>query len=291
MGIRIYCLGKKALLALEKLNTVFDSSIDLIVIGTDNNIKEDYSRQIENIAIKRGLEFCYRNEIGNKKNKSRYHITLGWRWLVEVEPFQQLIVFHDSLLPKYRGFNPLVTQLINGDDKIGATCFFATADYDEGSIILQKSITVEYPIKINEAINKIASVYAELLGLLVDSIHSGKIIEGQAQDASEATYSLWRNEDDYLIDWTKSAAYVKRFVDAVGEPYNGAFFYFKNKKIRVVDVHVIDDVVIVNRDAGKIFKKHNNNPIVVCGTGLIEIKKMVDENGNEFNLDLFRVKL
>jgi methionyl-tRNA formyltransferase len=252
MGISIYCLGKKAFVALEKLNEEFNSIIDLIIIGTDTNVQEDYSLQIKDVAIKKGFKFCYRNEIANKINVSIYHIALGWRWLIEVEPGQKLIVFHDSLLPKYRGFNPLVTQLINGDSVIGATCFWGTEEFDEGAIISQKPISIDYPIKVDEAISKIAFIYAELLEYVVSSIYSGKTIEGCAQNNSEATYSLWRDEDDYLIDWSKSATYIKRFVDAVGYPYGNAFFYFKNIKIRVLDVEIVDDVKIENRDAGKI---------------------------------------
>jgi len=290
MGISIYCLGKKAFLALENLNTDLVFAIDLIIIGTDRNIKEDYSLQIKDIAGSKGLRFCYRNEVGDKENKSSYKIAIGWKWLIEIEPWQQLIVFHDSLLPKYRGFNPLVTALINGDPTIGATCFFGTKEYDSGEVILQKSLAIEYPIKIDEAISKISSLYAEFLEFVIDSINE-KSINGYEQKESEATYSIWRDENDYLIDWTKSAMYIKRFVDAVGYPYKGAFFYFGDKKIRIEEVDIADDVIIVNRDAGKVFKSINSNPVVICGIGLIEIKKMVDENGNNFNFDLFRVRL
>ena len=37
---------------------------------------------------------------------------------------ENLIVFHDSLLPKYRGFAPLVSQLINGEEYLGVTAIF-----------------------------------------------------------------------------------------------------------------------------------------------------------------------
>ena len=34
-----------------------------------------------------------------------------------------LLIFHDSLLPKLRGFNPTVTALIAGEIEIGVTAF------------------------------------------------------------------------------------------------------------------------------------------------------------------------
>jgi len=47
---------------------------------------------------------------------------VGWQYLLPlVDP--RLVVFHDSLLPRYRGFLPTVTSLIAGDDLIGVTAF------------------------------------------------------------------------------------------------------------------------------------------------------------------------
>lgn len=279
------------MLALEKLDTVFNAVIDLVVIGTDSNVQEDYSDAIKRTATAKGVKFCFKDDATIKESNSTYHIALGWKWLIDVNGSQQLIVFHDSLLPQYRGFNPLVTQLINGDEKIGATCFLGAIDYDTGPIIFQKEITVNYPLKINEAIDKIAMIYADLLNAVVNLIHEGKEIVSHPQNEANATYSIWRDEQDYLINWSKDAAYLQRFINAVGYPYKAAFFYFKDKKIRVAEAAVVEDVIIVNRDTGKVFKKNDGNPIIICGTGLLELKKMFDENGNEFTIDLFRVRL
>ncbi len=45
---------------------------------------------------------------------------VGWQYLIrQIEG--TIIVFHDSVLPRYRGFAPTVTALINGDPAIGVT--------------------------------------------------------------------------------------------------------------------------------------------------------------------------
>jgi methionyl-tRNA formyltransferase len=54
---------------------------------------------------------------------SDFNIAISWRWMLKVS---NLIVIHDSLLPKYRGFSPLVNMLINGEDTLGVTVLFAT---------------------------------------------------------------------------------------------------------------------------------------------------------------------
>ena len=94
-------------------------------------------------------------------NKSDLSIAAGWRNLLPTSP-GKLIIFHDSLLPKYRGFNPLVTALINGDDVLGVSALWAAENYDEGEIIFQEKVTIAYPIKIKQAIDTIEPLYANL---------------------------------------------------------------------------------------------------------------------------------
>jgi methionyl-tRNA formyltransferase len=291
MGICIYGLGKKAFIALQQLDPAHYTAIDLIVVGSDDHISEDYAQQLKDFATEKGLRFCGRKDPAVKTVTSLQHIAIGWRWLIPVQPQQQLFVLHDSLLPKYRGFNPLVTALINGDTVIGATCFIATTAFDEGAVIAQKKIAIQYPVKIDRAITLMGELYAGLLNDLFLLFQKEKNITAVAQDEAAATYSLWRDEEDYKIDWSQDAATIQRFVDATGFPYGGAFVYYQDKKIRIIEVEIADDVIIVNRTPGKILKKQHNNPVVVCGAGLIEIKQAMDETGQFFIIDALRVRL
>ncbi|MEI9956050.1 MAG: hypothetical protein WDM90_07030 [Ferruginibacter sp.] len=141
------------------------------------------------------------------------------------------------------------------------------------------------------AIDAMAVMYADLLNELISNIQKDEPIQTYEQNENDASYSLWRNEDDYLIDWNQDAVFIKRFIDAVGNPYKGACFHYNGKRISIVDAEIFRDVKIVNRDTGKVLTKNINNPVVVCGTGLLEIKKMLDEDNNEFILDSLRVRL
>ena len=55
---------------------------------------------------------------------SELALAIGWKKLIN-SSYQQVVVLHDSLLPKYRGWNPLLTALINGDSRIGSTALIA----------------------------------------------------------------------------------------------------------------------------------------------------------------------
>jgi methionyl-tRNA formyltransferase len=200
---------------------------------------------------------------------------------------------HDSILPKYRGFAPLVNSLINKEKEIGVTALFSTDKYDEGEIIFQEKIEIVYPIRINDAIKIIAKLYSEIVIKLLTEIFFNRKLESYPQNNHHATYSLWRDENDYMVDWNKDAESILQFIYSVGYPYQGAITSIQNgEKFRILECELVDDVKIENRDSGKIIFKENLYPIVVCKTGLLKLTRLVyEENGKDALADLkFRVK-
>ena len=135
MKIQVLALGYKALKSLEILKEEQLSCIIEIVIGTDSNLKNDYSSDIKDFCIKNRIKYSYRDKLQLIDNC--YIIAIGWRWMIKKNKTQELIIFHDSILPKYRGFNPLVSYLLNREEKIGVTCLFGSDDFDKGEIISQ----------------------------------------------------------------------------------------------------------------------------------------------------------
>lgn len=181
-----------------------------MVSSEDKNIQKDFFDEIKEIAQKEKIKFFNRFEdiTPIEKGFSGYKFAIGWRWLIKDE--RNLIVFHDSLLPKYRGFAPLVNYLINNENLGGVTALFASSEYDKGDIIAQKSFEINYPIKINEAIEKIEPLYFELVDEIFTKIKSCEQLNSKKQDESKASYSLWLDNEDYFIDWSWSADKIKR---------------------------------------------------------------------------------
>ena len=50
---------------------------------------------------------------------------------------------HPSLLPSYRGFDPIGDQLAAGDHRFGITLHLLSQQYDRGDIVLQRELAVE----------------------------------------------------------------------------------------------------------------------------------------------------
>lgn len=279
----------------EVLNALIDrkfkTMISEIVVGRDKNIENDFSNEIIKLCKQHSIKYFERNEVF--QIISDYSIAISWRWLIP-DNKSKLIVLHDSLLPKYRGFAPLVNMLCNKEKEIGVTAIFASKEYDKGDIIAQSSIKINYPIKISEAINLISQNYVDLMIKIFTTLEKGTKIIGVQQDENLASYSLWRDEADYTIDWSKSSDNILNFINAVSSPYKGAATYINGlQKIRILEAELEDDVKIENRDVGKVIFIKNTFPVIICGSGLIKLLKVIDDKTQEDLLPLknFRVRL
>jgi len=287
--INIYLLGKKGLDSLLGIDTLFFGYIKNLIIGRDADVLNDYSKEIEHFAKINNINYLFRNKIDENIDKdAELNIAIGWRWMIKST--LDLIVFHDSILPKYRGFNPLVSALINGDSEIGVTAIKGVEEFDKGDIIGQKMITIKYPIKIERAIELISKEYAHLLNEIIENFINKRFVYSP-QDEEQVTYSLWRDEDDYKINWNNSSEEIVRFINAVSFPYKGSYCIYKGDRLRVFEAIEIPDVIIENRTPGKVIFKKKNSYIVVCGKGLLQISDFYDEENKKVDFkNKFRIR-
>lgn len=273
-GITLFIMGQQGLAVLKALLDKIQNSVQLVVSAHNAAVLNDYYEEIKLLCDNYNIEFVDRKDFTG--TDSSYAVAVSWRWILDLNS-TKLIVMHDSLLPRLRGFNPLVTALINGDKEIGVTALFADNEYDKGNIIYQKKIEITYPIFIKDAIDKLSALYQKIIVKIVRSLLDGDSITGIIQNEALATYSLWRNENDYHIDWSFSSSRLQRFIYAVGDPYKGAYTIANGTRYRILDALPIEDKIIENRVTGKVISINNGCPVVVCGQGLLKIIKMIDD--------------
>lgn len=262
----------KSILKYKKL-------ISFVVIGRDKNVDEDFSEIISNLCIGSKIPYFYRGS-EPKIDEEIFVMAVSWRWLIN-HPVKKLIVFHDSLLPKYRGFSPLVNMLINGEKEIGVSAIFGSKEYDRGEIISQESTLISYPIKIKQAIEINNLNFKKLILNIIEKINSNEDIISYPQNESDASYSVWRDSNDYYINWNESSDQIKRLIDAVGSPYLGARSKLNNgSEILIKDAEIYKDLDIEIRHIGKVILVEEGFPIIICGKGLLKITEALYINSD-----------
>jgi methionyl-tRNA formyltransferase len=274
--VTLFIMSQKGFAVLQQITKDHKDLIEVVISSTDHDMEKDYYLEIKEHCAKNNIQFIDKKDY--QKVKTNYVLAVSWRWIIPRSNFT-LIVFHDSLLPEYRGFNPLVSMLINRETKIGVTVLIASDRYDQGDIIEQAYTKITYPIKISSAIEKVSENYKALALRIFEMLKKNNALATFKQNEKLATYSLWRDEQDYRINWEKDAEYIKRFIDAVGFPYKGASSIVNNKLVRIHDAELQPNIIIENRTPGKVFAIEDGCPVVVCGTGLLKLARITNSSG------------
>jgi len=276
-NVTLYLAGRKGAQVMEYLHdSEYRDIVAYVVVAKDVGCMIDYSRYIEQMC--NHLHIMCSTDAPDFPTK--HNIAIGWRRILNAP---NLIVFHDSLLPRYRGFAPLVNAMINGESEVGATAFYASKEVDAGDVIFQEIIKVEYPTKIVFEIERMGDVYVKLIDRILHHLSTGIPLFSD---------SVWRDEMDYRIDWRWPVHKLIRFINAVGFPYKGAFTMMGGVPVRVLGAVEEQNIAIENREdhIGKVIKIDNGFPVVICADGMLKITEVVDDVNRDSVLPLTKLK-
>ncbi|HVF44338.1 MAG TPA: methionyl-tRNA formyltransferase [Pyrinomonadaceae bacterium] len=208
-----------------------------------------------------------------------YLVAVKWRTMIPkgvVEAARGgLVVFHASLLPKYRGFAPVNWPLINGERETGVTMFYAAEEMDAGDIIEQRRRAIAdeddagtLDAWLNETVE---SMLEENLPRLADGT-----APGIPQDHSRATYAVWREPEDGHIDWGRPTREVFNLVRGLTSPYPGAFSLLDGRKLVVWSAEIEREPrTYAGRIPGKVERIIEGSGVnVLTGDGTLRIKRV-----------------
>lgn len=183
---------------------------------------------------------------------------------------------HGSLLPKYRGADPIRRTLLNGDRITGITTMHMSEGWDTGDIIYQE----ELEISADENFGSLYFRLAELGGkLLIRTINA--ILVGDAprvpQDHRLATKALKISPEQYQINWEEPAEKIHNLIRALA-PSPGAETIFGSERLKILETRMIDPSAsnIINRckpgEISGIIK--NQGLLVATGDQLLLLTKI-----------------
>lgn len=147
-----------------------------------------------------------------------------------------IINVHPSLLPKYRGPNPIRWQILNGEKKSGITIIKLTNEVDAGPILIQKEIEIEDSDNYTNLSKKLIEIGKEVLIQAIEIIEKGK--ETWIEQKGEATYAPKFEDTFEKLDFKMEGEYLKRKILALSlEP--GAYAFFREKRVKILDANLI----------------------------------------------------
>lgn len=275
LSLVFFGTGPVAAESLEALAQKFEIKL---VITKPKPVYHKYPAPVEEAAQKKNLKLCFAattKEIDAKiealRPDSEVAAVIDFGVIISTKTinyFQYGIInSHFSLLPRWRGADPITFTLLNGDKQTGISLMKIVENLDEGPIIIQKVLPVEKKATQITLTRQLIDLSNETLSEYLPKYINGEVAP-KPQPAENISYSRKITKKDGEIDWNKTAQQIEREIRAyAGWPKSRA-------NIHEVDCIILEaDTISREVETGKI-EADKNILLVGCGRGSLSIKKL-----------------
>jgi methionyl-tRNA formyltransferase len=139
-------------------------------------------------------------------------------------PMRGTVNVHASLLPKYRGAAPVAYAILGDEKQTGVTIIKVTPGLDSGDMILQDALDILPDDTTGSLEARLSTLGAKLAVEAARKYAAGGPVDGTKQDPALVTKAPKIKKEFGLIDWTKPADYIERFVRAM-QPWPTAYTF------------------------------------------------------------------
>ncbi len=220
-----------------------------------------------------------------KKLNPDFFITFAFGQILSKEvltiPKYATINLHASLLPLYRGANPIQMALINGDKKTGICTMVTEEGLDCGAICLTDEIEITENMNYEELFELIAQKAPKLIEITLLNIQNG-VLRPIEQSCENISYAHKIKKEDAQIDWTKTAREIHNLVRGLYKAPS-AHCFFRGKLIKIIETRVLDEEIpegFVGK-VGEITRITKEGLEVATVKGLLLITKIKPEGKSE----------
>ncbi|MBR1776334.1 methionyl-tRNA formyltransferase [bacterium] len=217
-----------------------------------------------------------------KNLKPDFFVTFAFGQILSQEvldiPKYETINLHVSLLPKYRGANPIQRAIINGDTKTGICTMITELGLDCGDICMTAPIDITPNMNCVELFEICASRSPELLDKTLVGIKDGTLVPVK-QCEEGLCFADKLKKEECEIDWTKSAQEIHNLVRGVYK-CPGAFFKYQDKIVKVMETEPLNES-LEGGNIGEFVKFSKFGIDVKTGSGILRLIKVKPEGKAE----------
>lgn len=276
-----YCICASGYLGLIVLKQLVEKGIDIVCVFTSKQ-SDEIVRYIEEHGLKvfvgnprEGKGFAWIKENGFEFDGI---LSINYLFLLEGDILSlaknAAVNFHGSLLPKYRGRTPHVWAIINGEKESGITAHLMNEECDEGDIVKQLVVPIDYEDTGADILSKYKALYPGLVMSVIEDLEAGKL-KHTRQDTTKATFFGKRTPEDGEINWDWQKERIRNWVRAQANPYPGAFTYLDGHKVVINRITYSDAGFVDTMTNGSVISLHDAKPLVKVQNGVIVLDNYV----------------
>ena len=215
--------------------------------ASEQSYKAIWSDSVSELARQRGIPVHLTDRVDAetidlvKRSEPDVIVVNSWYTWMPPElynlPPHGTLNLHDSLLPKFTGFSPVLWALISGETETGLTVHRMDEQLDTGDILIQHSLPIGPADTGTGLVMRGLDLIPGALRDALSALESGTAA-WRPQNKAERTYFHKRSERDSLIDFTWPAQDLERFVRALSDPYPRAFSFYRGQRIEVLEAGI-----------------------------------------------------
>jgi methionyl-tRNA formyltransferase len=194
---------------------------------------------------------------------------------------------HFSLLPQWRGPDPITFAILSGQSTTGISLMCIDEELDEGPLIGQAPLEIPKNINGPQLTEKLIQLSDAALGALLEDYLNENIEPIPQEVATIAptaipSYSHLLKKSDGIIDWQKPAEQIEREVRAfIGWPKSST--RIANKDVVITKTEVVNQ----SGSPGKPSIQNKHELIIYCGKKALRILKLKPAGKKEMSAEAF----
>lgn len=179
-----------------------------------------------------------------------------------------ILNIHPSLLPKYRGAEPIRWPIRKGEKTTGTTMMMLTEKLDRGNIVEQKEIPIGDNDDFGSLTQKLVALSIEMLPNSIQKVNDGFV--GVEQSQEKTFYARRMKSEDERIDWNKAAAEIALQVRSMS-PTPGCYSTYNGKRIKLFSPEITNE----KGEPGQVFLSKKSFSVACSDTSVsfVEVHK------------------
>lgn len=186
---------------------------------------------------------------------------------------------HFSLLPQWRGADPITFSILSGQAETGVSLMTIVAAMDEGPLLASEKLVIQPNDTSITLTQKLIQLSDSMLQKYLPLYSAGKL--QLHPQVGEPTYSRKLTKADGAVEWSKPATVIEREVRA---------YYGWPKSTATLGDHQFiitqADVIKTSGNPGS-YEATKKTLTVFCGTDALSIKKVQPVNKKEMPIQAF----
>ena len=190
---------------------------------------------------------------------------------------------HFSILPEWRGADPISFALLSGQKTTGVSLMLLVEAMDEGPLLSYSEIDIDPSLTNSGLSDKLVDLSHSLIKEIVPLYLEGSIApQPQSITRKNTSYSRKLTKNDGLVDWMKPATEIKNEIRAFID-WPKSHTVVANIEVIITAAHIAEPI---GTKPGE-YKVENNQLLISCGENSLSIDKLKPVGKTEMPISAF----